>query len=126
MDTARRSSDRVGGAASLLLGQKDIEDRAAEAGFPSVPGAVDWVSIDYYPNEGTFAGAFRRALIPNRRRDARRHPRRHRLLAHRRLERPERALADRLFTLAHRMLSATVEVDPSVLKDDEELRRRSA
>ena len=37
---------------------------------------------------------------------------------------PERALADRLFTLAHRMLSATVEVDPSVLKDDEELRRR--
>ena len=26
---------------------------------------------------------------------------------------PERALADRLFTLAHRMLSATVEVDPS-------------
>ena len=37
---------------------------------------------------------------------------------------PERALADRLFTLAHRMLSATVEVDPSVLKDDEELRRQ--
>ena len=30
---------------------------------------------------------------------------------------PERAHADRLFTLAHRMLSATVEVDPSVLKD---------
>ena len=26
---------------------------------------------------------------------------------------PERALADRLFTLAHRMLSATVEVAPT-------------
>ena len=36
----RAVADRVGGAASLLLGQKDIEDRAAEAGFPRTKDGV--------------------------------------------------------------------------------------
>ena len=36
-------------------------------GYPSVPASIDWVSIDYYPNEGTFAGAqriYRERLFP--------------------------------------------------------------
>lgn len=41
----------------------DAKMWAAQCGsaatFPSVPDAVDWVSIDYYPNEGTFKGARR-------------------------------------------------------------------
>jgi hypothetical protein len=28
-------------------------------GYPNVPPSIDWVSMDYYPNEGTFAGAQR-------------------------------------------------------------------
>jgi hypothetical protein len=36
-------------------------------GYPNVPPAIDWVSLDYYPNEGTFAGArriYREQLYP--------------------------------------------------------------
>ena len=39
---------------------------------------------------------------------------------------PERALADRLFTLAHRMLSATVEVDPSSSRTTRKQRQHRA
>lgn len=31
--------------------------KSAGGGYPSVPSSIDWISMDYYPNEGTFAGA---------------------------------------------------------------------
>lgn len=31
----------------------------AVQGYPYVPPAIDWISLDYYPNEGTFEGARR-------------------------------------------------------------------
>ena len=36
-------------------------------GIPRIPDNVDWISIDYYPNEGTFAGTqriYRERLYP--------------------------------------------------------------
>lgn len=30
-----------------------------EIGYPHVPKSIDWISMDYYPNEGTFKGAQR-------------------------------------------------------------------
>lgn len=32
---------------------------AIEEGYPDVPSSIDWISMDYYPNEGTFKGAQR-------------------------------------------------------------------
>ena len=40
---------------------------ALRGGFPSVPATIDWTSMDYYPNEGTFDGAqriYRERLYP--------------------------------------------------------------
>ena len=40
---------------------------ALEQGYPHVPKSIDWVSIDYYPNEGTFEGAqriYREKIFP--------------------------------------------------------------
>ena len=45
----------------------DVALAAAGGGYPYVPRAIDWVSIDYYPNEGTFSGArriYRERLYP--------------------------------------------------------------
>ena len=40
---------------------------SAGGGYPKVPDAIDWISLDYYPNEGTFLGAqriYREQLYP--------------------------------------------------------------
>ncbi len=45
----------------------DFDDHRVNISYPNVPDGLDWISVDYYPDEGTAPGArklFENSLYP--------------------------------------------------------------